>query len=42
MRKKQRAIFYCEVVDVIHAAIERKMNLCNPNDQRTERFIAHF
>lgn len=42
MRKKQRAIFYCEVVDEIHAAIERKVNLYNSNDQRTERFIFHF
>lgn len=42
MRKKQRATFYCEVVDVIHAAIKRKMNLNNPNGQRTESVISYF
>lgn len=30
MRKKQKATFYCEVLDVIHAAIKGKMNLNNP------------
>lgn len=42
MKKKQRAIFYCEAVDVIHTAIERKMNLNNPNDQKTEGLKFHF
>lgn len=42
MGKKQRATFYCEAVDVIHAASERKMNLNNPNDQRTEIYIPRF
>lgn len=39
MKKKQRATFYCEVVDVTHAATKREVNL---NNQRTERFISHF
>ena len=42
MRTKPRATFYCEVVDVIRAASERKVSLNNPNDQRTEICISHF
>lgn len=42
MRKKQRATFYHEGVDVIHAAIERTMDLNNPSDRKTEIFISLF